>query len=97
MNGRTLPGGGMINDRRTTEQKANTRFLIVGTDRVLSGWGYGPRRSIAAWPVYDDSWERAFDAIKRRSDMMRVRLVLANYRPRLTRGDHLSIYDNQPG
>jgi len=79
-------------DKRTPEEKARTCGFVVATDRFMSGWGGAPGRSLFAVPF--DSWELAHvikDNMRHRSEMMRVRVVGKDYRPRLYSGDHLSI------
>ena len=88
---RTLPGGGIINDQRSPEEKAATRYFAVGTSRFVSDWG-GDRRSLFALPCV--SWDEAIICegnLKRRGDMLRVRIVQGDWRPHLKEGDHLSI------
>lgn len=82
----------IIEDDRTEEERHCLRYLVVGTDKFLSGWGRAENRvSYAAWacrwidlPVVEQ-WVRS------RSDMQRVRVVEADkYRPR--GAVHLHIY-----
>ena len=79
-------------DHRTPEQKAATVCFVVATDSFMSGWGQAKGRSIFAVPCR--SMQEAFiveDNMRHRSEMKRVRIVGADYRPRLYNGDHLSI------
>lgn len=89
---RTLPGGGIVDDMRTAEDKASTRFFAVGTDKFLSGWGQAPGRSYFALPCknYDEALICAGN-LRKRGDMLRVRIVAGTWRPHLRDGDHLSI------
>ena len=83
---------GIRNDRRTEADKAATVGFVVATDRFMSGWGQAPGSSYYAVPFSD--WDQAVTVeanMRRRSEMKRVRVVGADYRPRLGAGDHLSI------
>ncbi len=83
---------GVINDRRSDQDKLDTQGFVVGTDRFMSGWGQAPRRSLYAVPFrsYQEA-EEIEDWLNSRGDMLRVRVVGKDYRPRLEDGDHLSI------
>lgn len=89
---RELPGGGIVHDRRTPEERSATVAFIVATDRFMSGWGRAPGRSYFAVPVLQGQDACVIeDNMRNRSEMMRVRYVAANWRPKLHDGDHLSI------
>ena len=91
-NTRTLPGGGVIDDRRSEADKAATWGFVVATDAFFSGWGRSPGRSLFAVPVRNHrEAEIVLDNMQRRSEMKRARIVASDYRPRLSEGDHLSI------
>lgn len=91
-NARTLPGGGVIHDRRSPEEKAATRFFAVGTDSFMSGWGQAPGTSYFALPCKDAKEAKVCaENLKQRGDMKRVRIVSGDWRPHLKAGDHLSI------
>ena len=80
-----------INDRRTESEKTSHPHLIVGTDRILSGWGYADGGvSYAAWACRQEDRCKVLAWVRSRGDMLRVREVSQNYRPR-GRG-HLSVY-----
>lgn len=82
----------LINDRRNDAQKETHRYLVVGTDRFLSGWGRAEGgASFAAWACESYSEAQAMEkVIRARGDQKRVRIVHAkNYRPKCK---HLSIY-----
>jgi len=82
----------IIDDRRTSEDKAATWGFVVATDSFMSGWGMSPRRSLFAVPVINHKQaEIVLGNMHLRSEMKRSRIVGANYRPRLQPGDHLSI------
>ncbi len=83
-----------IDDRRSEADKTATAFLVVATDKFMSGWGNAPGRSLFAVPCR--SWEEAKiveENMRHRSEMKRVRIVGAAYRPKLRNGDHYSIRD----
>jgi len=82
----------IINDRRTEAQLESHRYLVVGTDRALSGWGLAEGgASYAAWAC--ESLEEALRVagrVRARGDQKRVRVVDSRgYRPSCK---HLSIY-----
>ncbi len=86
----------VIDDDRTAEQKESHYWLIVGTDKFLSGWGKADGgASYAAWATDDEHRAKVLDWVESRSDMKRVREVFGEYRPR-GRG-HLHIYVVNPG
>jgi hypothetical protein len=92
-NVRTLPGGGVVNDRRTPEQREATVGFVVATDSFMSGWGQASRVSYVAVPLpnHGDMPHIVEANMRARSEMKRVRFVAADWRPRLRAGDHLSI------
>ena len=95
---RVLPGGGVIEDWRTPEQKAATIAMVVATDRFMSGWGKAQGRSYFAVPVTDpDHLHIVLENMEDRDEMLRVRVVGNDYRPRLRDGDHLSIREPAAG
>ena len=89
---RELPGGGVVHDRRSDQEKEETIGFIVGTDSFMSGWGQAPGTSYFAIPVRTrEEWDETLAFMMGRGDMLRVREVGKDYRPRLRAGDHLSI------
>ncbi len=81
-----------INDWRTAEEKANTWGFVVATDSSLSGWGQAPGRSFFAVAVSTIEESRIVEEnMQWRSEMKRVRVVGADWRPKAGAGDHLSI------
>jgi len=69
-------------DDRTKEQKKTHRFLIVGTDRFMSGWGKAEGgKSYAAWACTEDDRKAVLDWVERRGDMTCVRETYGDYRP----------------
>jgi hypothetical protein len=63
-------------DDRTPEQLASHYWLIVGTDRFMSGWG-GARggASVAAWACKPEHSDKVARWVESREDMRRVREV----------------------
>jgi len=90
---RTLPGGGIIDDQRSDQDKIVTRGFIVATDRFMSGWG--PCRggkSLFAVPFRNYAEARiVMDNMRGRSEMCKAREVGRDYKPQLGPHDHLSI------
>ncbi len=92
----TTKTGATIDDRRSDEDRENTVYLVVATDRFMSGWGKAENgRSLFAVPCSGlEQAKIVLDNMKHRSEMKRCRIVLARtYRPHLRRGDHYSIRD----
>jgi hypothetical protein len=83
-------------DDRTPEQKRTHRWAVVGTDRILSGWGLAAGKpSYAAWAYEGDNGSKVRGWVESRSDMLRERIVdLQTYRPKRC---HLHIYVVNPG
>lgn len=86
-----------IKDDRDETQRGTHRWLIIGTDSFMSGWGGAAGgASVAAWAVEADSTKIAVVEawVKRRREMKRVRIVRDDprrrYRPR--NAAHLHIY-----
>ena len=93
---RVLPNGGKIVDRRSADERKATAFYVVGTDSFMSGWGEAPGTSYfaVACPSVADGSECVNDVHKRmlnRTDMKRVRICMRTWKPKLRKGDHLSI------
>lgn len=72
-------------DDRTDEQKKTHYWLIIGTDRFMSGWGGAEGgASYAVWACRPEDRVKVENWVESRSDMMRVRSVSdwgAVYRP----------------
>jgi len=86
----------IIEDRRTYEQRETHKWLVVATDRFLSGWGQAKGgTSVCAWACTTHmEAAQAMREIGSRSDMRRTRLVYdgpRRYRPR-TPCKHFSVY-----
>ena len=87
----------IMQDDRTPEQKQTHRYLVIGTDKFLSGWGRATGGvSYAAWAceTHSDS-ETVYRWVKSRADMRRVRTNYGDYRPRGV--GHCHIYVAKPG
>lgn len=85
----------IIKDDRTQEEIAATRGFVIATDKFMSGWGDAPHRSIVAVPFTDEEDKRkVMSRMEKRNEMKRVRLVYGkSYKPSLSGGDHLHIYN----
>lgn len=85
----------IIKDHRTRDTRpvSSVGLWMVVTDKVMSGWGMAPNRSLVAYPADGDHRQLAalYEFCDGRSDFIRVRTNLKL--PRLYNGDHLSIYD----
>ena len=73
----------IVVDERTDGQREKLPYLVVMTDRFLSGWGRARRgNSYAAWACSAEQVEDCMQWVQSRSDSLRVRLVLSKgYRP----------------
>lgn len=82
-------------DDRTPEQMATHHWLVIGTDRFMSGWGEAKNGvSIAAWACKPAHRRAVLDWVEARKDMKRVRESIDDgakrrYRPSCA---HLHIY-----
>lgn len=78
-------------DERTPEQRKTHALAVVGTDRMLSGWGGAEGgMSYAGWAFKDGEYAECLSWVDGRSDMQRVRLVtLDGYHPNAA---HTHIY-----
>ena len=82
----------LLVDDRTAEEKVTHPLVVLMTDRFMSGWGAaegGP--SYAGWAFQDGHYADVVSWVESRSDSMRVRLVMGNYRPPSGPG-HCHIY-----
>ena len=92
-----------LEDNRTEEQKKTHTWLVVGTDKFLSGWGGAEGGlSYAAWACKPEDRRSVLDWVERRSDMLRVREVAESeyagkYRPNSTYCVHCHIYVVEDG
>ena len=81
-------------DDRTDSQRATHRYLVIGTDRFMSGWGGAEGGlSYAAWACRPAVARECIEWVERRGDMSRVRTYLEGrrYRPGSSCA-HLHIY-----
>ena len=89
-------------DDRTPEQRQSHRWLVVGTDSFMSGWGEAKGGvSYAAWACKPEHRSRVFIWVESRSDMKRVREVFETngslYRPSGQGHCHIYVVDeNHP-
>ena len=63
-----------IQDDRTEEQKGTHTWLVIGTDKFLSGWGKAEGgKSFAVWACKPENHNDCFWFVAKRGDMSRVR------------------------
>ena len=84
-------------DDRTPDQEKTHKYLIVGTDSFMSGWGQAKDgNSYAAWAATQQDINNCEAYVESRKEMKRVRFVIdtpgARYRPRPDCCAHLHIY-----
>jgi len=83
----------IIKDDRTEEQKQTHKWLVIGTDSFMSGWGEAKAgASYAAWACLEKDLNRMEDRISGRKEMKRVRVIYGDYRPNPQLCAHLHIY-----
>lgn len=86
----------IVQDDRTPEQRKTHRYLVIMTDRFLSGWGQAAGgASVAAWACETTrDRDRVHAWVSSRGDALRVRTTYdANgrrYRPR--NAAHFHVY-----
>lgn len=91
-----------IQDDRTPEQRKTHTWLVIGTDRCLSGWGKARGgASIAAWACDPNDRDKVLRWVESRSDMKRVRESSEfggrRYRPKGVGHCHIYVVDaNHP-
>ena len=82
-----------IVDDRTEEQKKTHYWIVLGTDRFLSGWGRAVGgKSYAGWACKPGDFSKVDSWVRSRGDMDRVRLVSFGYRPKSAYCKHYHIY-----
>ena len=82
----------IINDRRNDEQRTTHTYLVIGKDRVLSGWGNAQGgASYAAWACTVDDVDKVEQWVRNRTDLTRVRVVRDPYQPP-AQCAHFSVY-----
>ena len=61
-------------DDRTAAQLETHTWLVVGTDKFMSGWGEARGgTSVAAWACLPEDRKEVLEWVERRNDMKRVR------------------------
>ena len=61
-------------DDRTPEEHKTHTWLVIGTDKLLSGWGGAKGgASYAAWACRPEDRKKVLTWVESRSDMLRVR------------------------
>lgn len=88
-------------DDRTPKEMETHTWLVIGTDRFLSGWGGAEGGlSYAAWACRPEDGQEVFNWVRRRGDMDNVQESVdspsEHYRPSCA---HLHIYtvgENHP-
>ena len=77
-------------DDRTPEQKKTHRYLVAATDKFMSGWGEAQgTASYCAWACKYEHFDRVWNWVDSRPEMLRVREVSSDWKPK--RG-HTHIY-----
>lgn len=72
-----------MEDDRTPEERKTHRYLVIGTDSFLSGWGGAEGgASYAVWACREEHERDVLEWVQRRSDMKRVRTTFGDYRPK---------------
>lgn len=90
-------------DDRTEAELATHRWLVVGTDSFLSGWGQAEGgTSVAAWACRPEDRAAVLAWVRSRGDMKRVREVAESgsgtrYQPRGAGVRHFHVYCVRPG
>lgn len=80
-------------DERTEEELKTHKWLVIGTDTFLSGWGRAKGGvSYAAWACKTEDLQSLEARIRARGDMKRVRVVCGSYRPRGKGHCHIYVY-----
>ena len=88
-----------IEDRRTPEERKTHRFLVIATDRYMSGWGGAEGgTSVCVWAcASEEDRRRVWDWVASRGDMKRLRSTYdgagrAAYKPARRGVAHVSFY-----
>lgn len=84
----------IIKDDRSEEQKQTHRWLVVGTDTFLSGWGHAAGGlSVCAWAYRTaDEASAAAEWVKQCANLARVRIVHDDrYKPRVAKHFHVYV------
>lgn len=84
----------VIQDDRTPEQKKTHGVIIAATDKFMSGWGKASGGvSYAAWACRPEHFQKVYRWVESRSDMIRVRVVGNDWRPRAKGHAHIYLVD----
>ena len=84
-----------MQDDRTAEQMQTHTWLVIGTDKFMSGWGRAQGgKSIAAWACLPEHRHMVLDWVEGRSDMLRVRETTDPYRPRGAGHCHIYVVED---
>lgn len=87
-------------DDRTEEQRKSMRYMIVGRDDSMSGWGGasgGYSRAGWAFDPAVTNWAEVRDWVRKRGDMKYVHFVkIKDYRPKSTAHLHIYVWE-KPG
>lgn len=85
--------GATIVDRRSWREQLSHTCYIKARDVFLGGWGEAPGRSLCMWCCKPQHAAAVLAWVRGRSEMRDVKLYKGKeYKPRLRRGDHFSIY-----
>ncbi len=80
----------MTNDKRTDEQRKNTKYFVNATDRFMSGWGKAEGgNSYFCIAVADHA--QAMAAMEWLDGREEMKCVRDSLRPRRAKGSHTSI------
>lgn len=84
----------IVKDDRTEEQRQTHRWLVVGTDTWMSGWGRAAGGlSVCAWAYRTaDEASAAAARVKECANLARVRIVHDDrYKPRVAKHFHVYV------
>jgi hypothetical protein len=80
-------------DDRTEEQKKTHYYVVLATDKFMSGWGAAKNGlSYAGWACEPKNADKVYKWVASRSDMLRIRTVGTPYRPNPKYCAHCHIY-----
>ena len=84
-----------VRDDRTPRQRDTHNWLVIGTDKFLSGWGKAEGgASYAVWACKPEDRLRVLAWVENRSDMKRVREATGPYRPSGKGDCHIYVVDD---
>ena len=85
----------IVEDDRTPAQRQTHTWIVVGTDKFLSGWGKAKDgASYAGWACEPKDRHDVLAWVEARSDMLRVREVTDPYRPRTAGHCHIYVWSH---